>query len=378
MRVKQVLVRDVSGLVNVDGLSEVSPQLVMAFGAPCFFNAQIAAQLRQQFPKAVIIGCSTAGEIAQTAVHENTLVVTAIHFDNPGFIAESGDISDMADSEDAGRRLANKLKRDGLHTVLVYAPGVDINGSAMIRGMASALPANVRITGGLAGDNGAFKQTFTMLDGVVSDRQLVAIGIHDPKIAVGHGSFGGWQPFGPVRKVTKCSGNKLFELDGEPALGVYKKYLGEYAAQLPSSGLLFPFEMLASDRSQTGLIRTPLAIDETEGSLTLAGEIDANGYLRLMHANTDGLIDGAQESAKLAASSWRSNGETFAILISCVGRRLVMGSRVDEEVEAVSSVFGPSCGLTGFYSYGEVSPFHGTTDCKLHNQTMTVTCLTEK
>jgi hypothetical protein len=247
----------------------------------------------------------------------------------------------------------------------------------LVDGITSIIGKNIPITGGLAGDGGAFKQTFTLGKTGVSDHSIVAIGLAGDSLNFGHGSFGGWESFGPARKVTRCANNVLFELDGEPALEVYKRYLGEHAKSLPASGLLFPFAMLGEDHHAIGLIRTILAVDEAAGSLTLAGEIDPNGFLKLMHASTDKLVNGAEAAAEAAVAMFDQPGEKLAILVSCVGRKLVMGNRVDEEVEAVADVFGSQAVLTGFYSYGEISPFTPGASCKLHNQTMTITYLGE-
>jgi hypothetical protein len=173
--------------------------------------------------------------------------------------------------------------------------------------------------------------------------------------------------------------NVLYELDGERALDIYKRYLGEHAAGLPASGLLFPFEMLNERQEQRGIFRTILGVDEVEGSLTLAGEIDPNGYLKLMHSNTERLIDGAEAAAQVACKSMGPlSGKSLAILVSCVGRKLVMGSRVDEEVEAVAELFGPAATVAGFYSNGEISSAGFLGECHLHNQTMTITWIAER
>jgi hypothetical protein len=203
------------------------------------------------------------------------------------------------------------------------------------------------------------------------------VGLYGDALAFSHGSFGGWSPFGPARKVTRSDNNVLFELDGEPALEVYKRYLGEHAKGLPASGLLFPFAMLGSDHNEVGLIRTILGVDEANGSLTLAGDIDTNGFLKLMHASTDALVDGAEAAAQAAKLMQSTERPGLALLVSCVGRKLVMGGRVDEEVEAVGDVFGRGATLAGFYSYGEISPFSRAVECKLHNQTMTITYIAE-
>jgi hypothetical protein len=257
---------------------------------------------------------------------------------------------------------------------LCFAPGTHINGSALIKGMMSALPG-VRIAGGLAGDGADFHQTFTLHDGEVGADQVVAVGFSSDHLRAGFGSYGGWKPFGPARQVTRARHNVLYELDGEPALEVYKRYLGDHAQRLPSSGLLFPFSMLTSDRREVGLIRTILSVSEADGSLTLAGDVIEQGYLQLMHASTDALVEGATSAAEAACVPGDSPG--FALLVSCVGRKLVMGGRTDEEVDAVVDVLGAQHAYAGFHSYGEISPGASDVRCDLYNQTMTVTFLRE-
>lgn len=377
MQVSQTIVRSLSPTVaDFSGLAEIHPDLVLAFGAVEALKGAEHA-LAQAFPRAHRAGCSTAGEISGQGVEDGTLVVTAMRFDKTRVEQVGTELADMNDSLEAGKRLASGLHQEGLRAILVFGQGVAINGSALLAGMTQVVGGDIPITGGLAGDGGAFQQTWVLDDAGVSSHRLVCIGLYGEQLEFSHGSFGGWSPFGPARKVTRCENNVLFELDGESALQVYKRYLGEHAKGLPASGLLFPFAMLGSDHSEIGLIRTILAVDEAAGSLTLAGEIDPNGYLKLMHASTDALVDGAEVAAQAAWDASRDPGQGLALLVSCVGRKLVMGGRVDEEVEAVGEVFGKGATLAGFYSYGEISPFNRDVECKLHNQTMTITYLTE-
>jgi hypothetical protein len=378
MQIKQA-VTSALNLADLLPLAEINPNLVLVFAAPGFFKQpDFAAQLAAAFPDARRIAASTAGEISNQGVSEDSAVITAIRFERTPFKLAATDIAGMEDSLGAGQRLAEQLKAPDLKAVMLLSQGVAVNGSELIAGVVGVLGKQIPLTGGLAGDNGAFSQTWTLLDNTVSDKMMLAIGLYGDDLTFAHGSFGGWQSFGPARQATKAIGNVLYELDGEPALEIYRRYLGEYASGLPASGLLFPFAILADDRQETGLLRTLLGIDETDGSLTLAGDIPAGGYLKLMHASTEALIDGAEAAAEAAHKMTHASGQGLALLISCIGRKLVMGDRVDEEVEAVAAVFGQNCALTGFYSYGEISPFIESTECKLHNQTMTITYLSEK
>lgn len=366
---------DAHGLATI---AAIKPHLIIVFGSVTrMTDPALPALLRAQFPDAHHMGCTTSGEISNAGVADDSLVLTAVRFKQPGFRVASVETAGMDDSAEAGQRLAAKLAAEDLHSILVFGQGVNINGSALIEGITRVAGTHVTLTGGLAGDGGKFTRTWTLCDGVVSDRHIVGVGLYGAAIQLAHGSFGGWQPFGATRRVTRSKANVLFELDGEPALEIYKRYLGEYARDLPGSGLLFPFAMIGQDHGETGLIRTILGIDEVQGSLTLAGDIVEGGFLRLMAASTNALVDGAEAAAAAAQKMFKKGEPCLAMLVSCIGRKLVMGGRVDEEVEAVGNVFGKHCVLTGFYSNGEISPYLNSPECKLHNQTMTVTCLSD-
>ncbi len=361
-------------------LTELDPQLVLVFGSVRALRLPGRfAELRSAFPRAALVGCSTAGEISDQGRSEQSCVITAVRFHGEITlqVAEAA-VPSMESCRTAGAALGVALKRPDLRAVLLFGKGIGVNGSALLAGLASEVGAQVTISGGLAGDDGAFVETLTLGPSGITPDGLVAVGLGGEGLVLSHGCRGGWTPFGPARKVTRCQENILYELDGEPALNIYKRYLGEHAKDLPHSGLLFPFEILDPERGRLGLIRTILGIDEAEGSLTLAGEIASGGYLRLMHASQDDLVDGAEVAARLAGSLRSSEADPgLALLVSCVGRHLVMGDAVDDELEVVREVLGKGMTLAGFYSYGEFAPL-APGDCRLHNQTMAVTCLGER
>ncbi len=379
MRIRQLCLPDSHPAAEqLQPLRAIDPQLLLVFGALEFFaNGQALATLQAAFPDSLLLGCSTAGEISSHGVDDHSTVLTAIHFAHTRVQPAATPLHDMADSGAAGARLARQLAADDLQMVLVLGQGVAINGSALLQGISSVLGTRLPVVGGLAGDNAAFSRTFTLNEHGSSDRQLVAVGLYGKQLRLGHGSYGGWSTFGPARQVTRCQENVLYELDGAPALEVYKRYLGEYAADLPGSGLLFPFSMLGEQQQDAGVIRTILGVDEASGSLTLAGEVQTGCYLKLMHASTDNLVHGAEQAASAASLAQPVDGDSLALLVSCVGRKLVMGDRVDEEIEAVADELGSHTVLAGFYSNGEISPFAPGQPCRLHNQTMTITTLAE-
>ena len=359
-------------------LAQFKPDVTLSFGAASYFANDFMKNLSKEKIGGLLVGCSTAGEISDRGISDNSLIVTGLKFEEADTRVRgvSVQIENMDHSFDAGVNLGKKIDLTGLQTLLVLGRGLDINGSAVLDGLRSVVGPKVTITGGLAGDGGAFKKTFTVFDGTVSDSSICAIAFYGKKIHSTFGSFGGWEPFGPIRKVTKSKNNIMYQLDGEPALGIYKKYLGDLAAKLPASGLMYPFALLKDNHDTSGIIRTILAVDEKEGSLTFAGDIPVDGLVRLMHSKNEGLVNGAKVAASKAFESAISKKDGLGILISCVGRKLVMGDDTDDEIDAVKQVFGKNRS-TGFYSYGEICPAGGFSECKLHNQTMTITFIGE-
>jgi hypothetical protein len=333
--------------------------------------------LRAAYPGAALLGCSTAGEICGTSVTDDTVVATAVDLEDSRVRAAYDSIERSADSAGTGERLAAALDGDGLVHVFVLAEGVHVNGSELVEGLRTALPEAVAVTGGLAGDGDRFQRTTVRLDDESSEGGVAVVGLYGERLRVGYGSMGGWDPFGPERLITRSRGNVLNELDGESALELYRRYLGRYASDLPASGLLFPLSLRGAE-NEPRVVRTILGIDESEGSLTFAGDIPEGGYARLMRANVDRLIDGAHGAAGASYEAVGSQSPDLAILISCVGRRLVLKQRVEEEIESVRDVLGEETTLSGFYSYGEIAPFRASARCELHNQTMTITTISER
>jgi len=350
--------------------------LVVAFGARGLAdNPKPFADLRAAFPTSAIIGCSGSGEILNDRLHDDTLSVGLSRLPNSRLAQAFAPVRDRGDSFRAGDLLARQLEGPGLKGVLVFTDGLNVNGSELARGLASVLPPGVTVTGGLAGDADKFQSTWTLLGDKLGSNMAVAIGFYGDRVRIGHGSKGGWDAFGPERRVTRSSGNVLFELDGKPALSLYKQYLGEKAAGLPGSALLFPLSLRSSAQADQMLVRTVLAVSEADNSMTFAGDVPEGSSVQLMRANFDRLVAGAAEATRQANSIVPSN-PCLAIGVSCVGRRLVLGQRTADEIESTFDLLPEGSKMVGFYSYGELSPT-STGRCELHNQTMTLSIICE-
>lgn len=349
--------------------------LVMVFGDTDAFKApEHYEELRTLYPHAHIMGASSSGNILGAQISNSPLIATAVKFEGISVELHSLDYAEGDDLEGLSTTLASQLSKEGLKHIFLLSDGLMINGSALVRGVNKALK-EVSVSGGMAGDGGRFQETWILADSIPRQGCVAILGFYG-NAHVSSGCFAGWSEFGVERIITRSEGNVLYELDGEPALDLYKKYLGEYAADLPYSGLRFPLSIKAK-RTDHEVIRTLLAIDEETKSIVFAGDVPVGYYARLMKPDIDVLIDGAESAAKEIDQLQGKKG--LALIVSCVGRKIVMGEIVDEELEAVQEVLGDSVQLTGFYSYGEIAPFKDNPyACELHNQTMTLTAIYEE
>jgi hypothetical protein len=353
-----------------------SAQLILLFGSTSILRGKKwLAEIKSIYPKARLLGCSTAGEIYGTRVFDDSLIITAVSFEYTQVKGLTIKIDKMENSYHVGEELAQSLEKEGLIHVFVLSDGLKINGSELVKGLTKNLPGDVSITGGLSGDGAMFKETYVLWDDEPEKDSVAAIGFYGNRLRVGYASFGGWDPFGPERLITRSQGNILYELDGKSALALYKKYLGEHAKGLPSTGLLFPLSVRARE-GERGVVRTILSVNEEDQCMIFAGDVPEGAYARLMKANFDRLIDGAVEAAKTSLDLIATPPQ-LAILISCVGRKLILKQRIEEELEGVRDILGAKATLSGFYSYGEISPFTKNAQCELHNQTMTITAFSE-
>lgn len=337
----------------------------------------IYSEVKELFPDGNIVFGSTCGDISLKEVTEDSITITAVELERSTYKVERCSVSSCGkgSSFDAGVNLMKKLPQEGLKYVLILSEGSFVNGSELVSGVNSHKGNDVVVTGGLCGDDARFEKTLASYNENPKQGEIIGIGFYGETLEVSSAVDGGWTPFGPERIVTKSDKNILYELDGKPALDLYKQYLGDKANDLPASALLYPLNVKAVNENKS-FVRTILNINEEENAMILAGNIPENSEVQLMMTSIDNIADASDRAAKHALNS-RNKKPELAILVSCVGRKLVMDQRVEEEVEEISEIIGSKSTVCGFYSYGEISPFSEEVNCQLHNQTMAITLLSE-
>lgn len=349
--------------------------LVLIFGSRSLLEDKtLLAEVKTLYPTGHLVFGSTSGEIMGANVIDDSIVLTAISFSKSSFVIKTNNVASyLNDDRKLGEELYKQFDKNNLKYIFLVSDGSFVNGSSLIAGFESH-KQGIGMSGGLCGDGDLFQKTLCSYNEPPKEGEIVAIGFYGNTLDITSASFGGWSPFGPERTVTKSKGNILYELDGQPALNLYKEYLGDKAQELPKSALLYPLHVQINENQ--AIVRTILNIDEANNTMMLAGDVPKGSKVQLMMATVDDIAQGANKAAQLAMKG-RVKDPELAILVSCVGRKLVMGQRTEEEVEEVVSVIGDQTVVTGFYSYGEMAPFAGNQYCRLHNQTMTLTLISE-
>lgn len=346
--------------------------LVLVFADAEYFQTPACYQdLKERFPLAHIVGCSSSGSVLGSMISDDDVVATAVRFTHGKVRLAVADVTDSESTQSLATGLMGQLQSDELKHVLVFSDGLMINGSDLATGLNAH---GISVTGGLAGDGTRFSKTWVMADAPARSGCVAAIGFYG-NMMVKSGCFAGWQEFGAERQVTKSVGNVVSEIDHQPALTLYKKYLGDLAKYLPASGLRFPLSV-RKDKDQKAVIRTVMAVDEEAHSLTFAGDVPQGYLCKLMKTNLDDLIEHAGMAAS-AAMPRQQDAAGLCLVVSCVGRRLVLGQLTEDELEVVQRKLGAEIAITGFYSYGELAPFSDVMQCQFHNQTMTLTTIYE-
>lgn len=357
-------------------------QLVLYFGAPGFEGYEaLYKHLEATYPQAAIAGCTGGGAIQGDEICDDAVVVSAVQFKTTKVRLAERSLIERHTCFSTGVSLAQELNADDLKAILVFSEGLNTNGVDLTDGLIEILPKTVVVAGGLSSDGGNLMDSRISNHGKLISNGVVAIGFYGADFVAASAAVGGWSPFGPVRAITKATDNVLFELDGKPALDLYETYLGDEAKNLPASALIFPLGIINPELPEAEPVRSVIDINRQQRSLTLTIPISVGHNARLMRATNGDLTDGAENAALFSLQQFLEKGyksDSFlSVLISCIGRRIMMGQDTISEVEAAADILGPAAQTIGFYSHGEIGK-HPTMDhSSFHNQTMSVTLFAE-
>ena len=352
------------------------PNACWLFCSPADGMAEMLGGIHNALGTPNIVGCTSDGEISSHGLTSGSVVLG-------GLVAERIEFSTAvarglgSRSEVAGAELAARLA-PGTRYVQLFSDGLTGNGCALLSGMASVLGNRLPIAGGTAGDDGRFEQTWQFAGNQVLTDAAVAIGFSGD-FYLGTGIRSGWTPIGLPKKVSRASGNTLYELNGEPALKVFERFLGRHADKLPAIGVEYPLGLLGQwgDMGEQDyfLLRATMSVNREEGSITFAGEVPEGAMVSLTCGDTASILEASEKAAQLALADLGGPTPALIFCYSCMARKIVLGRRTHEEIDRIRAVIGPEVPIIGFYTYGEYCRMRCDSPSYLHNETVTVSVI---
>ena len=321
--------------------------------------ASLLGVLKNHFSQAAIIGTTTDGEIVNGNVVTHETVLSFTLFEHTLLTCA---ISEEKESYARGKVLAQKLVDTDTRLLLLFSDGLSTNGELFLEGINEMAPS-MMVAGGLAGDYAKFEKTFVFTKEKILSQGAVGVAFKGKKLRVFNDYCFNWQKIGKALRITRCEGNRVYEIDGRSAVETYTHYLGqEITDLLPSIGIEFP---LISNRNGIDVARAVLAKHE-DNSLSFAGNMIEGESLYLGYGNLKKILQDSHRIPKAAADF-----QAEAIFVySCMARRNFIGNAISQELEPLQEVAPTS----GFFTYGE---FFYQQKNELMNQTMTVVALSE-
>ena len=334
------------------------------------------SELKHAFPNSIIVGCGASETVHNGKLLTDSISVGIIKFQSTEIKFASADLSDSADSQSAGRRIAEGLKHPNLKGVLLFTNGLVVEATDLVRGIQEDLPAGIPIAGGLASDRDLL-HCWVNANGELRDDAVCAVGLIGDKVELVCASGGGWAPASDRHVATKTLGKTLYEIDGQRAYDVLTERLEKKTSQISPWALDIANQTIALKFEGVDLVRSILGSDKQKGCLELAGDIPEGVEIEFMESTVDEIIDGVDEVAHgIRMKTVGLTDNSLSVVFGCVGRVCILGDRTSEEVSVLKAAIGENIAQVGMYGLGEIL----TTTCgypQVHNLTMAAAVIRE-
>jgi hypothetical protein len=364
------------------GLADGAPSLGVVFASPRHDLGAALAAAKRAMPAATFAGCTTAGEITERGLTRGGLALLLVS--SPEMQLELRTATHVkADPRKAAAELgrgftdaASEAAKKGLSasSTMLLVDGLNGAGEDLVGELLGATSRFQQVVGGAAGDDGAFKATHVGGAGLAATDAALALHVFS-KRPWGVGVDHGLRPTTDRMQVTRAAKNVVHEIDGRPALEVYREHAARRGTTLTpetAGSFLIGNELGIYFFDKLHRARAPLSVG-ADGSLTCAGEIPQGASICILDGEPDSMVEAAGRAAQEARKGL-GDGEAAAVLLfDCVCRGMILDGSFGREIEAVRAAF-PGVPVAGFLTYGEIARFKGHMD-GWHNTTAVVAAI---
>jgi hypothetical protein len=348
------------------------PDWVLAFFSADLDPALVQKGLARSLPpEVVLVGCSSYAEI--DSAEALTRSVTLLGCRSASCKAQAASLpADGRSPRELGRALGAQLAPFSPRLLLLFPDVLTVNATQLLRGVQEVFGSEFPIIGGAPADSGAFQRTHLLCGRTLQTSGVVALALRGP-LHISTAARSGYLPISIARTATRVeAGNVLLELDGRPALDVYREFLGPRAGEMPAVSVEFPLGIVQEGREAAPALTSAIfKVDEARRALILGGDIPAGGQLRILSAARTEVLAGAKAATELACRGLPN--PDVALLFNCMSRKVSLGPRYKDEYAGALSLLPAELPKVGFYTFGELSPMHGVTEH--HESTYTLALL---
>jgi len=336
--------------IALEGMNGVKPKAGLAFvGIDVDINTLVKA-FANALPGVELAGCTTDGEVAgPEGFLEDSVVITLFGSDDIDFTVGIGHGATADPRAATATAVADaKSKTEKASAFCVALPeGIGPDISEIVGGLRAALGEDFPIVGGASGDQLRFRGTRQFCNTDVTSDSVVVLIMSGP-LVYSCGMSTGYTALGNRHKVTKAAGSTIHEIDGKPAIQLYKDYI-------QGQSVHFPLAVHSPER-EGFLLSSPQAFDEESGAITFVNPIGMDEEVQLATASRDEIVAAARTAVESAFEGFTNDKPDAALFFSCAGRRAALGTRTKEEYESFEAIIGDAFPTAGFYTYGEIGP----------------------
>jgi hypothetical protein len=323
-----------------------------------------------------LLGCTTAGEIINDSLHDNSIV--CLLMDAPKQAFKTCFIKNTEGVLKTGAKIRSFAQSAFENPAIVAcSAGVFNDGEEIVAGLKHKALREIPIFGGLAGDDLKISETFIFTKDHITNDGIAAIIFDNDKIEVTGLATSGWEPLGTFNTVTKAEGNKIYSINNVPALDFFIRFFGEYEEMdfsnksLSTMSAQYPLQI--SKNTDYTVLRSPIQGDEDTRSLTLVGSIKEGDKFRFSISPGIEVID--KTIKEFESFKAKSTDVDALILFSCKGRHAALGPFLDDEVKGIYEHWQKP--MIGFLTYGEIGNMNNGI-CEFHNETCCLVTFKEK
>lgn len=355
--------------------------LAVVFSSVDFAHPHAIKTISNLLRPVPLIGCSGAGVISNNGIFRNGLGIMLLSLPktisfNTAFVKGVRLKTALKAGDELGQKLLSGFQGARRDLGIIFSDGLLQESSGIVYGLQERLGRSFPVLGALASDNLRYLKTYVYFNQELANDAVCGI-IFGGKLNFAWGRKHGWKPLGKPHRVTRATGNIVYEIDNSPAASVYEEYVGAGLGRLKKNlkrlSIFYPLGIQIAEEEEY-MLRNIRSI-EGDGALIFQGDVPQDSIIRLMIGTKESCLSATHQAIEEAKKGLAQKKMDFAFIFDSVSRCILLGRDANKELEIIKEGLGSDTPLLGVYTYGEEAPLKGTNyrgKTYFHSQTVTI------